>query len=251
MHSKENYNQIIIGCLLTGIHDVNRNTVLRDDDYSLVKEWADSIIALNLQGIIFQNNFSADTCLKYENKNIRFIKVKHNSSFNPNVYRYFIYKDFLEKNAGKINQVFCTDVSDIVVLKNPFNQTLFLNNSDSIFCGDEPKKLNDEWMKDHATHLRKNMVDYAAYEEAFKDEQLLNCGIIGGDIKVMQEFILALTQIHQHYNHYNQTAFTGDMGAFNYLARTKYNTRLCYGKPINTIFKAFENNNNDCWFKHK
>ncbi len=251
MRTKTNYDQIIMGCLLTGIHDVNRNTVLQNDDYSLVKDWADSIIELDLTGIIFHNNFSDDTCLKNENKNIRFIKVKHDPSFNPNVYRYFIYNNFLSKYTNKIKSVFCTDISDVVVQQNPFEQLIFKSNAHKIFCGDEPKKLDNEWMKDHALHLRNNIADYEAYETTFKDEVLLNCGIIGGGIKVFKEFIEALTNIHKLYNTDNQTAFTGDMGAFNYLARTSYNNRLYHGHPVNTIFKAFENNNTQCWFKHK
>ena len=251
MPTKKIKPEIIMGCLLTGIHDVNRNTVLENDDHSLVKEWADSIIALNLNGIIFHNNFSAETCLKYENENIHFIKVKHDPSFNPNVYRYFIYKDFLEKNKANIKNVFCTDISDVVVLKNPFEQPLFLDNPGELFCGDEPKKLNDKWMLDHSTHLRNNISDYARYEEAFKEEQLLNCGIIGGDIKLMMKFIEELTILHEKYNKDNQIAFTGDMGAFNYLARTKYNHLLCHGTPVNTTFKQYETDNKNCWFRHK
>ncbi len=251
MQSKINYQQIIMSCLLTGVHDVNRNTVLPNDDYGLVKDWADSIVALDLQGIIFHNNFSAETCLAYENKNIHFILVKHSEIYNPNVYRYFIYNDFLKAHANSIKQVFCTDVSDVVVLKNPFEQALFLNNPDKLFCGDEPKKLNDEWMLDHASHLRNNIADYEAYEKNFSGEQLLNCGIIGGDVKVFKGFVKALIKIHEQYNYNNLTAFTGDMGAFNYLARTQYNKLLCHGEPVNTVFKAFEKNNNDCWFKHK
>lgn len=251
MHSKNTQGQIIMGCLLTGIHDVNRNTVLQNDDYSLIKDWANSIIALNLHGIIFHNNFSAETCAEYENKNIHFIQVKHDASFNANVYRYFIYNTFLKEQAGRIKQVFCTDVSDVEVLKNPFEQSLFLNNTDKLFCGDEPKKLNNVWMKEHASHLRNNIADYAAYEDTFKDEPLLNCGIIGGDVNVMKKFIEELANLHEHYNHNNQTAFTGDMGAFNYLARTKYHNNLLHGAPVNTVFKAYDKSNSECWFKHK
>ncbi len=251
MPSKKNYNQIIMGCLFTGIHDVNRNTALQNDDYSLIKDWADSIIALNLTGIIFHNNFSAETSLEYENKNIHFIQVRYNASFNPNVYRYFIYNGFLKEHGDNIKQVFCTDVSDVAVLKTPFEDPLFLSKPDKLFCGDEPKKLNDGWMKDHASHLRNNIADYAAYEETFNDSPLLNCGIFGGHVKLIKKFIEDLTNIHKHYNQNNQTAFTGDMGAFNYLARTKYNNLLCHGEPVNTVFKAFEKNNSTSWFKHK
>ena len=251
MPTNKKYDQIIMGCLFTGIHDVNRNTILKKDDYSLVKEWADSIVSLNLRGVIFHNNFSEKTCLKFENENIHFIHVKHNAAFNPNINRYFIYKDFLEKNKENIKDIFCTDISDVVLLKDPFKQPLFLSNPNKVFCGDEPKKLNDEWMLQHATHLRNRVPNYVEYEEAFKNKQLLNCGIIGGNIKIMQEFILTLTEIHEKYNHDNHTAFTGDMGAFNYLARTKYNNELFHGEPVNTVFKAFDKNNSNCWFKHK
>ena len=250
MPTKKIKTEIIMGCLLTGIHDINRNTVLENDDYNLVKEWANSIIALNLQGIIFHNNFSAETCTKYKNENIHFIKIKHNTAFNANIYRYFIYKDFLETHKN-IKKVFCTDISDVTVLKNPFEQILFVDNPNKIFCGDEPKKLNDEWMLEHSAHLRNNIADYAAYEEIFKDAQLLNCGIIGGNVKTMKEFIEELASIHEKYNQQNETAFTGDMGAFNYLARTKFNNLICHGEPVNTVFKAFEQNNSNCWFKHK
>ena len=251
MPTKKKYDQIIMGCLFTGIHDVNRNTILKKDDFSIVKEWADSIAALNLRGLIFHNNFSAETCLKFETENIHFIQVKHDATFNPNVYRYFIYKEFLEENKENIKDVFCTDISDVVLLKNPFEQSLFLSNPNKIFCGDEPKKLNDEWMRNHAGHLRKSIADYVLYEEKFKNEVLLNCGIIGGNVAIMQQFIGDLANIHTQYNHDNETAFTGDMGAFNYLARTKYNGVLCHGKPINTEFKDFDKYNSQCWFSHK
>jgi hypothetical protein len=41
------------------------------------------------------------------------------------------------------------------------------------------------------------------------------------------------------------------MGAFNYLARTKFNDRLRHGFPVNTVFKAYEEARSDCWFRHK
>jgi len=41
------------------------------------------------------------------------------------------------------------------------------------------------------------------------------------------------------------------MGAFNYLVRTQYNSNLIHGKPVNTVFKGFEVERTDCWFRHK
>lgn len=240
-----------MACHLTGIYDVNRSTTLVDDDYSLVKDWADAVTALHLTGIIFHNNFSAATCRQYESESIKFIEVEYDSVYNPNVYRYFIYQHFLQQYAHQLGGVFVTDVSDVVVVNNPFIQTAFVSNPTAIFCGDEPKCLDNDWMKDHSSHLRNGIPEYVAYEEAFKTAPLLNCGVIGGSALVMLQFIEQLCAIHRQYNCNNQTAYTGDMGAFNFLVRSRYNHRVIHGHPVNTVFKSYEQERTDCWFRHK
>jgi len=144
-----------------------------------------------------------------------------------------------------------TDISDVVVFKNPFEEKFFKENSTSIFCGDEPKKLQNEWMQEHSANLRMKIKNYSDYEQKFANETLLNCGIIGGQVSLMYEFIKELCSIHQHFNFDNKTEFTGDMGAFNYLMRTKYNNEVKHGAPVNTVFKMYESERTDCWFKHK
>ncbi len=244
-------SNLIMTCHTTGIYDVNRNTTLKNDDYELVRSWAESVATAKLKGIIFHNNFTTDTCQKHENEHISFIKIDHNPRFNPNVYRYFVYKNFLKRHINLIKNVFVTDVSDVVLIKNPFVETTFIQNPTAIFCGDEPQALNNEWMKAHAANLRSKITDYAQYESKFGQETLLNCGIIGGEISVIYPFIEKLCAIHQAFNQENQTAFTGDMGAFNYLARTQFDSQLKHGTPINTLFKKYENQRSDCWFRHK
>lgn len=240
----------IVASYISGVYDVNRNTVLADDDYSIIQDWADSISKLKLQGIIFHNNFSAATCERHQNECITFVKVDHDVQFNPNVYRYYIYSEFLKLNSEFVNNIFFTDISDVIILKNPFLEQLFIDNPASIFCGDEPKTLNNEWMQQHSENLRNKISDYKMYEYNFADSVLLNCGIIGGNIAIMKPFINKLWAIHQKYNSDNNTAFTGDMGAFNYLIRTQYNNKVIHGKPVNTEFKKYLENT-PCWFKHK
>ena len=243
--------QLVMACHLTGVYDVNRNNTLPEDDYDLVKDWVNSLIDLNLKGILFHNNFTETTCEKYQNKNVAFVKVAYDGSFNPNVYRYFVYQDFLRIHFKEVESVFITDVSDVVATLNPFVQSLFVANPNSIFCGDEPKILDNEWMKNHAAHLRNSIGDYAQYEEKFQKATLLNCGIIGGNRTVMQPFIDKLCHIHRAHNHDNKTAYTGDMGAFNYLIRTQFNGQLQHGSPVNTVFKEYQSDRTDCWFRHK
>jgi hypothetical protein len=241
---------LILASHISGIYDVNRNTILANDDFSIVSDWANSIAKLGLQGIIFHNNFSESTCKAHESKYLHFVKVDYNPQFNPNVFRYFIYNEFLKKNHLYIDNIFFTDVSDVVVLKNPFQEKLYLENPTALFCGDEPEILANDWMDQHSEHLRNKISDYALFETNFKDAILLNCGIIGGKISVMQSFIQKLWTIHEVNNADNTTLFTGDMGAFNYLVRTQYNDNLIHGNPVNTEFKKYEINDS-CWFKHK
>lgn len=243
-------NDLIVASHITGVYDVNRNTILANDDFSLVSDWAKSITELGMQGIIFHNHFSAETCQLHQSEHIRFIQIGYKPQYNPNVFRYFVYNEFLNLHSKDIGNIFFTDISDVKVLKNPFLQELYLNNSTSIFCGDETTSLDNEWMKNHSQHLRSKIQDYSVYEENFKNDTLLNCGIIGGNIKIMQTFINQLWTIHYQFNSDNRTPYTGDMGAFNYLIRTQYNSKVIHGSPVNTEFKSYIDDNS-CWFKHK
>ncbi|WP_207924644.1 hypothetical protein [Pedobacter changchengzhani] len=243
-------SNVIVASHITGIYDVNRSTVLANDDFSLVAEWAKSITELGLNGIIFHNNFSDETCKIHQNDFIHFVKVDYNPKYNPNVFRYAVYAEFLEISQNLIKNIFFTDISDVTVLKNPFTATLFLNNTNSIFCGDEPKILDNEWMQAHSENLRNKIADYADYELKFKDATLLNCGIIGGHISTILPLIEKLWAIHRDHNADNNSLYTGDMGAFNYLVRNQYNETVIHGYPVNTEFKAYKTDTS-CWFKHK
>jgi len=242
---------IVMACHFTGIFDVNRNQVLPNDQFSLVEDWAFSLKSHQVNGIIFHNNFSALACAKHQHERLKFIDVQYDTRYNPNVYRYFIYREFLRLHAPKISGVFITDISDVVMINNPFLDSLFKQNKDTLFCGDEPVQLQNDWMINHATHLRQTIPDYAAFESTFKNEPLLNCGIIGGHTHILIQFVEQLATIHEKFNNNNDTAYTGDMGAFNYLVRTRFNNCVMHGYPVNTVFKAYETERTDCWFRHK
>ncbi len=242
---------LVLACHITGVYDVNRNMTLADNSYELVREWAESVAALKLKGVIFHNSFSDQTCARHENEYISFERIRYNPAFNPNVYRYFVYRDYLANYKDQIKSVFVTDVSDVTLAQNPFIHPLFTANPDALFCGDEPTILENDWMLSHGEHLRAQIQDYRAYEERFASETLLNCGVFGGSFPLFFDFLQQLCALHSTYNHTNKSAYTGDMGAFNYLARTRYNDNLHHGSPVNTVFKSYENDRTDCWFRHK
>jgi hypothetical protein len=240
-----------MACHITGVYDVNRNTTLDGDQYEWVRQWAESLAAANVQGLLFHNNFSKETCEAHQNECISFIKIDYDPRFNPNVYRYFVYREFLQNAIHSIRNLFITDVSDVTLARNPFTDPYFLEHPTSLFCGDEPTTLDNDWMRDHSAKLRESIPDFADFETRFANHTLLNCGITGGAAPVVFEFIRKLCAIHQESNIDNRTAYTGDMGAFNYLARTQYDRQLKHGQPVNTVFKQYERERIDCWFRHK
>lgn len=248
MANSKNY---IFASLLVGVYDVNRNELLQHDDFEMVRKWYNSIIKLKLNALIFHNTFSETTTKLYENEYVKFIKVDYDKAFNPNVYRYFIYQDFISKHLPLIANLFVTDITDVELIQNPFISDFYLQNTDKLFCGDENKILNNEWMNNHNTHLRNSIPTFAKFEHENQHKTLLNCGIIGGNVGIMQTLLDAIVLTHKIYSIYNNTPFTMDMGVFNYIARTKFDDVLLHGEPINTVFKKYETHRTDCWFIHK
>jgi len=106
-------------------------------------------------------------------------------------------------------------------------------------------------MKDHSAHLRTQIPDFEMFEEKFSSQPLLNYGIIGGKIALMMDFLKPLCAIHQSCNQRNKSAFTCHMGAFNYLIRNQFQDHLLHGFPIHTVFEDYQNDREDCWFRHK
>ena len=242
---------LICASLFTGAYDVNRNETLPLDDVKLIEKWSDSIRTLGLQGMVFHNNFSDKTISEYQDEHIRFLKVEFNSPLSANVFRYLVYFNFLKRYENQIQNIFFTDISDVEVVKNPFSDPFFIQNPDRLFCGDENEILDNPWMKDHCTHLRNLIPGFQLFEEKYPAEKLLNCGVIGGKTDTMLSLLEELCWIHSAITISNKTSFTLDMGAFNYVARTKFGDRLNHGFPINTQFKGYESEREDCWFRHK
>ena len=121
-HVNEDY---IFACHIAGVYYVNRNHTIEPNDYSLVKDWVDAIKNLELNGILFYNNFSDDTIANYHDENVACIKIEYDIRYNPNIFRYFIYYNYLQYHGQNIKHLFITDVSNVVVVKNSFTDTFF------------------------------------------------------------------------------------------------------------------------------
>jgi len=242
---------LILASLLTGVYDVNRNELLKKNDFSIIQKWYDSILHLRINAVVFHNSFSKYLVKKYTNEHIHFVEVNYDGKLNPNVFRYFIYQDFLRKNTEGIKNIFVTDITDIEVINNPFESPVYSKNSNYLFCGDEPDILDNHWMRNHCGHLRNLVPEFSIYEAQNQHKSLLNCGIIGGNIKVIELLFDKMVAMHEVFSYTNKTNYTLDMGVFNFVARTVFAHNIIHGIPVNTVFKKYESQRTDCWFRHK
>lgn len=242
---------VICASVFTGVYDVNRREMLLQDDFSIIEKWYNSILDIGLSGFVFHNGFSEHTIAKYQSESIQFIKVGFDGQLNANVFRYLVYEDFLKRYRHSIEHIFFTDIGDVELIKNPFEDAFFLQNSDAIFCGDEVDVLDNPWMREHCTHLRNLIPGFSDFEEKNKSQTLLNCGIIGGKASLLFSLMQKLSGMHQTITISNKTPYTLDMGAFNFIVRTQFPDKIIHGFPVNTRFKFYETERMDCWFRHK
>jgi len=246
-----NSTKFIFATLITGVYDVNRNEILKNNDFGIIQKWYDSVLKLQLNAIVFHNTFSKEIVEKYKNEYIQFIEIKYDKSLNTNIFRYFVYQDYINQNLHKISDLFVTDITDVEVINNPFESNVYMQNSDYLFCGDELETLDNEWMRNHNSHLRNLMPGFSAYESLNQQETLLNCGVFGANISVMKLMFDKMVNMHKAFSYTNTTDYTLDMGVFNYVARTSITHKIFHGEPVNTVFKKYESQRNDCWFRHK
>jgi len=249
--SCKNATNFIFAALLTGVYDVNRNELLKKNDFEIIQKWYDSILKLQINAIVFHNSFSKDIVEKYTNEYIRFVEVKYDERLKPNVFRYFVYQDYLKQNLKEISNLFVTDITDVEVINNPFESPVYVENTDYLFCGDEPEILGNDWMRNHCSHLRNLMPEFSLYEALNQHETLLNCGVIGANITIMKLLFDNMLAMHEAFSFTNTTDYTLDMGVFNFVARTVFAHKILHGAPVSTVFKKYESQRTDCWFRHK
>jgi len=170
------------------------------------------------------------------------------TSVNPYFQRWISYREYLIKNRKWINNVICVDATDVELI-NPIDWDTV---SRGLVTGDEPDNLSNEWMLRNHPHV--------TIQEFFKNnrnKQILNAGILGGNVETVIEFIRQLLDfwaqaVSDSYfvNEEKYNPGIGDMGVFNYIVYSNWKDKLITGRQVCTEFKKYETNNYS-WFKHK
>lgn len=189
--------------------------------------------------VMINNAFESETI-----NNIEYLSRP--CTFNPYFSRWFHYYQYL-RGHPEIEFSFCVDVSDVEVIKVPFNEMIH----GVIYCGDEPDKIGDSiWLKSHHPNevLQQFFVDYSDYK-------IINAGVVGGDRGTLISFIHKMIMLfidNREALIFNKelSLGDGDMGVFNYVGHKIWDKGLVSGRKVTNVFKSFEVDKG-AWFKHK
>lgn len=154
--------------------------------------------------------------------------------------------NFLVMNPD-IEYAFIVDSTDVQMVIDPFPLMV----KGKLYLGDEPKKVNIDWM--HANHRHPEMKQMI---ETHGERTLLNCGLCGGDRDILIEFtgqmVEKLYQYEGDSRHGIDSPLYSDMGIFNYIAYNYYPEHIVNGAMVNTKFGQWEPYEEArAWWKHK
>lgn len=212
----------------------------KPDDFKLIESWYRSVIDLNLQAVIFHNELSKSFVTALSTDRISFKRHTeiHRPSYNDE--RFWAYLAYL-KNHEEIENVFCTDIFDVVFLKNPF-ELVRKHPEYALFCGSEPINVySSKWMRVKC----KGMNFPLAREGYMPGGTLYNAGIIGGPrvnlINFFKRMIHEMSRIDSRHN--------SNMPVFNWcLDQTKW--PIYTGHPLHNRFGSHEADSHT-YIKHK
>ena len=232
----------IITTYFTSEKDPQRSDIWANDDFSIIKDFYESVIKHNLNCIILIDNSTDEFIKKYKTNKIEFVRCD-SSGLNMVDIRWKLYNKILNERK-EIKRVFFIDVSDVIILKNPFEYIV----PDKIYCGDEENiNIKNNWMTHRYDLLKNPEVDEKIIN--YLNKKILNAGILGGE----RNYLIGITKKMAEMLDFSKiTHTTVDMCIINHVLYT-YTKKdmLIHGLPVNTIFRRNEINNEVAWFKHK
>ena len=224
--------------------DTQRN-IFWDNNISNIMDLANSVKKYNQKLVVLTD--CLDT--SFNTQNLQCIKVSLTNKYNIYWECYIQAKKYVEEHE-EIDFIFMTDATDVIMLNNPFPHM----ERGMLYFGDEYKKdMSHRWV----THKKRVMCDEIKdIEEVLnsipKQTLLLNTGVIGGDRETFLLFLNKFCQLVESLRHVTyRDGFDTDATVGVYTAIKHFKGKYHQGNPINTKFKAFEENNQACWFKHK
>lgn len=145
--------------------------------------------------------------------------VYNNSNFAPHIERFVHLYNYLKEVRKNYKYVFTTDVRDVIFQSDPFEWMENNLGDKKMLCTSEALKYIDEpWGNENLLQT------YGAFvHDKFKDKEIFNVGILGGESEYIKDLCLNL-----FLNSINRPIPIVDQAVFNVTVNTK---------PYSDIFK--------------
>lgn len=213
------------------------------NDFKYIEPWYSSVNRLGLDGRIFYDNLSDEFLDKYTTEKIKFIKVDP-SDYSNNDWRFFCYRNFLEEN--KFDNVFLTDGSDVIVVKDPSGIISSFPDIDFFVCKDSIMLNEFPYLE---VHQQAQWDDYIYFCIKASRWDLINMGVIGGNYN---NIMLFLNQFCETRIRLGAPEFNSDMWIGQYVFRKLLSDNsILIGEPFTSIFKQYQIDRKDVYFIHK
>lgn len=240
-------NTILTTYFTTSV-DPQRPMTWPSNDFSIIKEFYNSVVKHKLNCVILHDNCSTEFIEQYSTDKIKFVKVDE-VKLNMVDYRWKLYHNLLEE-MPEVKNVYCLDISDVIILKNPFKSM----KKDMVYIGNEECINRDNWwMMERYKSI--NHTEVTGYVNELIDKQVLNCGILGGNRETILDVTEKMSTILEQAN---VTKTTVDMVVANAVVYKHYGDKIISGLPLNTKYRggAFAFNGEDngadkAWIQHK
>lgn len=229
-------HDVVITSLLTSEPDPQRKIKMAADP-ALLQAWANSIRGAKAVVLADELNTAPVGAT---------LALAPAANMSPYFARWIhIYQHLREHPEYRF--VWCTDGTDVEMLREPWAEM----EPGKIYVGSEHKTYSEEWMK--TNHHGKA---YSGFLEKYRDDQLLNAGLLGGYRDDVMEFAHRiirqhyLIESHRFWKMETASATLVDMGAFGIAAKS-FGDRIVTGPKVHTVFKTDGIGKEVAWWKHK
>lgn len=240
----------VVASYFTSSRDPQRSSVLRGSvywaqDLEAIETLANSLLVKGIPLILFHDLVDAAHINK---PNVTLVYTKYDYQYTPQVFRFFVYLDYLlGGNLSGYDYLFCVDSTDVECLNDPFGNLV----PGTIYVGFEAgKTMQDRWVTSKVNHMPNFFRQ--AYQKIVlqenRNEDLINVGLVGGDVSTMETFLALQCGYHQAVS--RGVVKSLDSPVFYYNIFKNFKDRYEYGSHVNTVFKAYEIAG-DSWWRHK
>ena len=218
----------------TSNRDPQRFIQRKADDWEYLEKWFNSIRLLGLDGVVFHDGMSEEFIRKatefYPNVVFEYVNIQSRST---NDARFYAYLNYLQTNPH-IQRIICTDVSDVVFKRNPFDFMLLLGQH--LYVGEDmdstPRVGENHWVLSVFAHCKmKNSLPL--FDRVRRYFYLYNAGVIGGDRVVMLNFLSRVTAVLDG----TPETKNCNMAAVNYVIHAFFDDIVFTGYPLTNYFK--------------